>query len=100
MATTVAFEPLTTSVGPSRRKRVVVTFPDTAGLQKQTVELPLGEWSVNWPGCRDVPRLSITAAKDVSPRVLLRTTSGRCELESSHCRLVETAVEQRLSIEE
>lgn len=99
-ATSVVFEPVTKSVGPSRRQRVVVTFPDVAGMQKQTVELPLGEWSVNWPGCRDAPRLNVTPTKAVSPHVLLRTSSGRCELESSRCRLVEAAVEQRSIIEE
>lgn len=96
--TTVSFDPVSTSVGASRRTRVVVTFPDSPGLQKQTVDLPLGEWTVNWPGCRDVARLSITAVKDVSPRVVLRTTSGRCELESSRCRLIDTALEQRLTV--
>lgn len=99
-ATTVSFDPISTSVGASRRTRVVVTFPDSQGLQKQTVELALGEWSVNWPGCRDVSRLSITAAKNISPSVLLRTTSGRCELESNRCRLFDTAIEQRLTVEQ
>jgi hypothetical protein len=98
--TTVSFDPISTSVGASRRTRIVVTFPDSPGLQKQTVELPLGDWTVNWPGCRDVLRLSLTAAKDVSPRVVLRTTSGRCELESSRCCLVDTAIEQRLAVGE
>ena len=97
---TVVFDPLSRSVGASHRRRVVVTFPDAPGLQKQSVELPLGEWAVNWPGCRDVLRLSIVSAKDVSPRVVLRTTSGHCELESSRCRLVDGAIERRLSIEE
>jgi hypothetical protein len=97
--TTVSFEPIATAVRAPRRKRVVVSFPDATGLQKMSVELALGDWLVNWPGCRDAPRLNLTAANAVSPRVVLRTTSGACELSKGECRVTST-IEQRLSIEE
>ena len=78
--TTVLFDPVSAAVGASRRMQIAVKFPDALGLQKQLVELPIGEWVVNWPGCRDAPRLNVTATKDVAPRVALQTISGGCEL--------------------
>jgi hypothetical protein len=97
----VYLEPVATLNGaPSRSRRVVVTFPETNGLQKQTVELPVGEWTIEWPGCREIGRLAISAARGVAPRVALRTTSGSCELSSSRCRLLAGMMEQRLTVEE
>jgi hypothetical protein len=99
--TTLFLEPIAAPDGaPSRSQRIVVTFPETNGLQKQTVELPLGEWMIEWPGCRETGRLAISAARSVAPRFTLRTTSGGCELYSSQCRLLDGVVEQRLKIEE
>lgn len=100
-ATSVFLEPIAASNGaPSRRQHVVVTFLEMSGLQKQVVELPVGEWTVEWPGCRDIGRLVISAARSVVPRVMLRTTSGGCELSSNQCRLVAGTTEQRLVVED
>lgn len=100
-ATRVFLEPIATLNGaPSHSQRVVVTFPEATGLQKQIVELAVGEWTVEWPGCREMGRLVISAARDVSPRVTLRTTSGSCELSSSTCRVAAGPTEQRLAIED
>jgi hypothetical protein len=79
---------------------VVVTFPEMSGLYKQTVDLPVGEWTIEWPGCREMGRLTISAARGVAPRVALRTTSGSCELLPTQCRLVKETTEQRLTVEE
>jgi hypothetical protein len=100
-ATSVFLEPIAASNGaPSRNQRVVVTFLDVSGIQKQLVELPVGEWTVEWPGCRQIGRLVVSAAQGVAPRVMLRTTSGSCELSSSQCRLAAGTMEQRLLVEE
>jgi hypothetical protein len=85
---------------PSHSRRVVVTFPEMSGLYKQTVDLPVGEWTIEWPGCREMGRLTISAARGVAPRVALRTTSGSCEFSRSQCRLVKETTEQRLTVEE
>ena len=100
-ATSVFLEPVATPNGaPSHGRRVVVTFPDMSGLHKQTVDLPVGEWTIQWPGCREMGRLIISAARSVAPRVALRTTSGSCELLPSQCRLVKETIEQRLSVDQ
>ena len=99
--TSVFLEPVATPNGaPSHRRRVVVTFPDMNGLHKQTVDLPVGEWTIEWPGCREMGRLMISAARGVAPRVALRTMSGSCELLPSQCRLVKETSERRLSVNE
>jgi hypothetical protein len=99
-ATSVFLEPVATLNGaPSRSRRIVVTFPDISGLYKQTLDLPVGEWTIEWPGCREIGRLAISSAGAVAPRVTLRTTSGSCELSSSQCRLVSGTTEQRLAVE-
>jgi hypothetical protein len=100
-ATSVFLEPVATANGaPSRNRGVVVTFADVNGLQKQSVEIPVGEWTIEWPGCREMGRLAISAARGVAPRVALRTTTGSCELSADQCRLHAGATEQRLAIEE
>jgi hypothetical protein len=98
--TTLFLEPIATPDGtPSRNSRVVVTFPQAKGLQKQAVQLPVGEWTIEWPGCRDIGRLVISAASATAPRVALRMTTGGCELSSNECRLVEGIAEQTISVE-
>jgi hypothetical protein len=100
-ATSVFLEPVATPNGaPSHSQRVVVTFPEMSGLYKQTVDLSVGEWTIEWPGCREMGRLTISAARGVAPRVALRTTSGSCELLPTQCRLVKETTEQRLTVEE
>jgi hypothetical protein len=79
---------------------MIVTFPDINGLQKQTIEIPIGEWTIEWPGCRQMGRLGISAARGVAPRVTLRTTTGSCELSSNRCRLLTATTEQHLAVEE
>jgi hypothetical protein len=99
--TRVFLVPVATPSGaPSRHRRIVVAFSDMSGVQKQTVELPVGEWTVEWPGCREVGRLVISAARGVVPRIALRTTTGSCELSSAGCRLLAGTTEQRLTVEE
>lgn len=100
-ATSLFLEPVAGLSGaPSRDRRVIVTFPDMSGLQKQSVDLPAGDWTIEWPGCREIGRLAIAAARSVAPRVALRTTSGSCELASTQCRLLTGTTEQRLIVEE
>jgi hypothetical protein len=99
-ATSVLLEPVPTPNGPpGRSERIVVTFPSKKGLQKQTVELPVGEWTIEWPGCREIGRLA-TSARGVVPRVALRTTSGSCELSANQCQLVAGTKEHRIVVEE
>jgi hypothetical protein len=98
-ATSAAFEPVSVRAGaPSPNERVVVTFTDAPGLQKQTLELAVGEWAIEWPGCSDAGRLTVPTSATTGPTVALRTISGRCELTGKRCGLVDGAVEQRLSI--
>jgi hypothetical protein len=100
-ATSLRLEPVATLNGaPSPERRVIVTFPEVSGPSKQTVELPVGEWTIQWPGYRGIGRLTISAARGVTPRVALRTTSGSCELLSRQCRLVDGTTEQHLIVEE
>jgi hypothetical protein len=100
-ATVVFFEPIATANGiASHARRVAVTLPEGKGLQKKVVELAVGEWAIEWPGCRDVRRLNVHAASGQTPRVALRTTSGGCELVSNQCRLTAGVAEQRINIEE
>lgn len=80
-------------------QRVAVTLPDKPGLQRQAVALAVGDWTVEWPGCRELGRLSVSTATGVAPRVSLRTTSGGCELADSRCELISGAREQVLTIE-
>jgi hypothetical protein len=98
--TTLFLEPIAMPNGaPSRNSRVVVTFPEGKGLQKQTIQLPVGEWTIEWPGCREMGRLVISADRATAPRVALRTTTGGCELSSSKCRLLEGVIDRNLSVE-
>jgi hypothetical protein len=98
--TTLFLEPIAMPNGaPSRNSRVVVTFPEANGLQKQTIQLPVGEWTIEWPGCREIGRLVISADRATAPRLALRTTTGGCELASSKCRLVEGVVDRSISVE-
>ena len=100
-ATSVHLEPVAAPNGaPSHGRRVVVTFPELSGPHKQTVDLPVGEWTIEWPGCREIGRLTVSAARGVAARVALRTTSGSCELLSNQCRLVQGTTEQRLTVDE
>jgi hypothetical protein len=99
-STALFFEQIATAAGGPSRRQVVVRFPATAGVQKRTAELAVGEWLLDWPGCGDVRHLSLTQARDVAPRVALRATSGACELTTRGCRLLDDASEQQLSIDE
>ncbi len=99
VATSVAFEPLSVRAGaPSPISRVLVSFSDAPGPQQQIVELSVGEWAIEWPGCPDAGRLTIAADSPTTPSVALRTLSGRCELSRSGCNLVADALEQRVTI--
>jgi hypothetical protein len=100
VGTTLFLEPIAMPNGaPSRNSRVVVTFPEVNGLQKQTIQLPVGEWTIEWPGCREMGRLVISPDRSTAPRVALRTTTGGCELASGKCRLVEGVSERNISVE-
>jgi hypothetical protein len=85
-AASVGFErvmpPNTTNDDASRS--IVVTFPSRIGVQESRLELPLGQWLVDWSGYPSIRRLRITATS--SPHISLHTTSGRCELRGNECR--------------
>jgi hypothetical protein len=97
--TTLFLEPVATPDGtPSRDSRILVTFPEGKGPQRLAIQLSVGEWMIEWPGCREIGRLAISANGATAPRVGLRVTTGACELSSNTCRLADGVTEQTLSV--
>jgi hypothetical protein len=67
-------------------RSVRVVFPHHAGPQEQALDLPLGEWVVDWPGADKIERLHVDARS--KPRIVLLTVSGACRLRENRCELV------------
>jgi hypothetical protein len=86
--TTVAFNPL--------RAEPRAVLPHHAGPQEQTIELPVGEWLVDWLDSQRLERLDVKPGARI--QVALATTSGACQLKADHCELLPGTRERRIHV--
>lgn len=75
-----------------------VFLPHQTGPQEQTIDLPVGEWLVDWPDSQKLERLEIRPG--TRPHVALATTSGACELKANRCELLPGIRERRIRVRE
>lgn len=86
--TTVALDPL--------RAEPRAVFPHHAGPQEQTIDLPVGEWLVDWLDSQKLERLDIKPG--TRTQVALATASGACELKADRCELLPGIRERRIHV--
>jgi hypothetical protein len=77
---------------------VRVSFPHRAGPQEQTLDLPVGEWVVDWLGSERIERINVHPETPL--HVALASTSGACKLKVDHCELLPGVRERYIRVSE
>jgi len=62
-----------------------VVFPHHVGPQEQVIQLPPGDWLIDWDGAHSIGHLHVEPG--AQPLVSLQTWTGRCQVRDKTCEL-------------